>query len=348
MPPLQAPRRPVVPRGGHRRTRADRIFISYRRADSGGWARSLHDHLEERLGTGRSFRDVAMEAGVDFHEHVESLLDRCDVLLAVIGRRWASITDADGRRRLDDAGDLVRREIARALERPDVQVIPVLVDGAKMPAEHELPPDLAPLIRRHAVELTDARWEYDVEKLTQRLRDLVGEKPRGPWWRAWPVRAGLGVAAALAVALLLWAAFGSHGEQAPPTKAAKLSGATLDRNVSFGQYLDRKELSKAPYPAAQLARRGAFVAFDFKVQGYKGKRLPLRWVLMDARTGDLLDQSSAVAITPDAQTDQGSWDVWVPVPRGAGRRFYVQLQLYDNQGTVPIGRLRTATFGPPG
>ena len=69
---------------------------------------------------------------------------------------------------------------------------------------------------------------------------------------------------------------------------------------------------------------------------------------MDARTGDQLAQSSDVAITPDAhaQTDQATWDFWVEVPRGANRRFYVELQLYDNQGTVPIGRLRTATFGP--
>ena len=223
MPPLQAPRRLGLPRGEHRRTSADRIFISYRRADSGGWARSLHDHLEERLGTGRSFRDVAMEAGVDFHEHVESLLDRCDVLLAVIGRRWASITDADGRRRLDDPGDLVAARSRGRWSARTSRSSPCWSDGAKMPAEHDLPPDLAPLTRRQAVELTDARWEYDVDKLTQRLRDLVGEKPHGPWWRALARAGGDTVVAALVgAALLLWAAFGSHVDQGPTTKAAKL------------------------------------------------------------------------------------------------------------------------------
>ena len=330
------------PRSG---VRGDRIFISYRRADSGGWARSLHDHLEDRLGTGRSFRDVAMEAGVDFHDHVESLLDRCDVLLAVIGRRWASITDPDGRRRLDDPDDLVRREIARALERPDVQVIPVLVDGAKMPAEHELPPDLVPLSRRHAVELTDARWEYDVESLTQRLRDLIGEKPRGPWWKAWPVRAGLVVVVVAGVALLLWTALGSHGQQAPPTKAARLSHPTVE-NLRFGQYLDRKGLSRQPYPAAQLARRGAFVMFDYRIQGYKSKSLPVEWQLIDADTGNQLGHARDTFITPGAQTDQANWDFWVPVPRGADRHLYVQLQLFENQGKFPIGRLQTKTFSP--
>jgi hypothetical protein len=326
---------------------ADRIFISYRRADSGGWARSLHDSLEERLGTGRAFRDVAMQTGVDFHEHVESLLDRCDVLLAVIGKRWASITDADGNRRLDNPDDLVRGEIARALQREDVDVIPVLVDGAQMPTEDELPPDLKPLSRRHAQELTDSRWEYDVEVLTQRLRELLGEKPPRRRWKAAPVRAGLAIAVVLGVGALLWASLKPQGSEAPPTKAAKLSGLTLDRHVSFGQYLDRKALTKAPYSTTQLARRGAFVTFDFKVQGYKGKRLPLRYELIDARTGDLLWQQRDFAITPDAQTDQATWDFWAPLPSGADRRFYAQVQLYDDRGVVPLDRLRTKTFGPP-
>jgi hypothetical protein len=323
---------------------ANRIFISYRRADSGGWARSLHDQLDERLGPGRAFRDVAMEGGMDFHEHVESLLDRCDVLLAIIGKRWASITDEDGNRRLDDPDDLVRREIARALERPDVEVIPVLVDGARMPAEHELPPGLAALSRRQACELTDSRWDYDVETLTRRLRVLLGKGPP----RRWPAGsrlAGAGlVIAVIGIFFMLWPSL--RPDDTPATKAARLSNPTLDRNISFGQYLDRKKLSRKPYQAPQLARRGAYLLFDFRVQGYKGKRLPLRWQLVDARTGDQVDQSSDISIRPDADTDQASWDFWVPFPRGH-RRLYVQLQLYDEDGTVPIGRLRTAEYQAP-
>jgi hypothetical protein len=344
-----APRPPPDGRQGPGRRAevpAERVFISYRRADSGGWARSLHDNLEERLGTGRAFRDVAMEGGMDFHEHVESLLDRCDVLLAIIGKTWVSITDADGNRRLDDPDDLVRREIARALQRPDVEVIPVLVDGARMPTEHDLPPDLAPLARRQACELSDLRWDYDVDTLARRLRVLLGEKPP----RRWPAAARVvGLAAAIAAlgvaAFALWPSSKPH--DAPATKAARLSNLTLDRDVTFGQYLDRKDLPRTPYPAAQLARRGAWVAFDFRITGYDGKRLPLRWQLTDAGTGDQLDQSRDVAITPDANTDQGSWDVWVPLPRGH-RRFYVEVQLYDDAGLVPIGRRRTERFPAPG
>jgi TIR domain len=339
-----------APSGGEGRLRrraeapAERIFISYRRADSGGWARSLHDNLEERLGPGRAFRDVTMEGGMDFHEHVESLLDRCDVLLAVIGKTWTTITDAGGRRRLDDPEDLVRREIARALQRPDVQVIPVLVDGARMPTEHELPPDLAPLARRQACELSDLRWDFDVDNLARRLRVLLREKPP----RRLPGARAVGAVAAVVLVAAAVLVLGPllKPQDAPATKAARLSNLTLDRDISFGQYLDRKELSRKPYEPAVLARRGAYVAFDFRVEGYRGKRLPLRWQLIDARTGDQLDQSRDIAITPAATTDQGSWDVWVPLPRGH-KRFYVQVQLYDNAGLVPIGRLRTERFPAP-
>jgi len=343
----------------HGHVRGERIFISYRRADSGGWARSLHDNLDERLGTGRAFRDVAMQGGMDFHEHVESLLDGCDVLLAIIGKSWTSMTDADGNRRLDDPEDLVRREIARALQRPDVEVIPVLVDGALMPKEHELPPDLAPLARRQACELADSRWDYDVDTLARRLRVLLGEKPRR--WRPGARVIGIGLAVAVVGGLLaLWPSIKPQGVPAtkaarpthqpqgvPATKAARLTHLSLDRDITFGQYLDRKELSRKPYTASVLGRRGAYVAFDFRVEGYRGKRLPLRWQLIDARTGDQLDQSRDVSITPDATTDQGSWDVWVPLPRGH-RRLYVQVQLYDDAGLVPIGRLRTERFAGPG
>ena len=153
---------------------------------------------------------------MDFVQHVESLLDRCDVLLAIIGRRWTSITDADGHRRLDDADDpRAPRDRTGALQRPDVQVIPVLVDGAHMPAKDELPPDLAPLIQRQACELTDSRWEYDVEVLTRRVRDLLGEKPRRRSRMGRPILGAAAIAIVLGGSLLLLPALRSEGTPPP-------------------------------------------------------------------------------------------------------------------------------------
>ena len=151
-----------------------RVFINYRRADSAGWARQLHGDLEERFGKERVFRDVAIEPGVDFVEHIERVMNAAEVCIVVIGPGWASAANSDGRR-LDNPDDLVRREIERALERPDVEVIPVLVDGARMPSERELPDSLRALARRNACELTDVRWDYDIEVLCRRLRRVLGE-----------------------------------------------------------------------------------------------------------------------------------------------------------------------------
>ncbi len=74
------------------------------------------------------------------------------MLLALIGPEWLTITNKNGHRRLDDPEDYVRLEIETALTRK-IRVIPILVDEAKMPGADELPPTLAPLVRRNAVEI---------------------------------------------------------------------------------------------------------------------------------------------------------------------------------------------------
>ncbi|KAF0100678.1 MAG: hypothetical protein FD187_1597 [bacterium] len=156
------------------------IFISYRRQDSQSAAGRLADHLKEHLRGVPIFRDVeTIEPGVDFVDAIGRALHSCGVLLAVIGPRWASVQDDAGRRRLDDPNDYTRLEIATALARSDVRVIPVLVEGAQMPAGETLPEDLKALSRRNATELTDKRWEYDVAQLVETLKKALAILP-GP------------------------------------------------------------------------------------------------------------------------------------------------------------------------
>jgi hypothetical protein len=88
----------------------------------------------------------------------------------VIGRQWTSVEDEHGRRRLDKPGDYVRLEIEAALKR-DIPVVPVLVDGAPMPGESDLPESLTDLAYRNAVELDDARWRDDVKRLIRSLKE---------------------------------------------------------------------------------------------------------------------------------------------------------------------------------
>lgn len=114
--------------------------------------------------------DVAgIEPGRDFRKAIDQSVATCSVLLAIIGQEWLDLKDSRGARRLDDANDFVRIELASALRR-DIPVVPVLVRGAKMPPAEQLPDDLKELAYRNAVELTHARWKSDVQVLVQALQ----------------------------------------------------------------------------------------------------------------------------------------------------------------------------------
>jgi hypothetical protein len=152
-----------------------RIFISYRREETAYPAGWLYDRLAARFADDQVFKDVdSIELGDDFVEVISSAVASCDVLLALIGDRWLTITDEDGQRRLDDPNDFVRVEIEAALTR-NVRVIPILVQGARMPRATELPPSLARLIRRQALELHPARFDFDTGRLLRVLDKTLAE-----------------------------------------------------------------------------------------------------------------------------------------------------------------------------
>lgn len=143
-----------------------RVFISYRREDCPAHAGRLYDTLSARFGEANVFMDVdTLEPGVDFVERIEEAVGSTDVLLALIGDGWLTVTDADGNRRIDQPGDFVQLEVARGLARDDVRVIPVLVEGAAMPVAAELPAPLKPLARRNGVTLSETRWRSDTSEL---------------------------------------------------------------------------------------------------------------------------------------------------------------------------------------
>jgi hypothetical protein len=152
-----------------------RIFISYRREETAYPAGWLYDRLADRFGAGKIFKDIdSIELGDDFVEVITTAVGSCDVLLALIGNEWLTITGEDGRRRLDDPADFVRVEVEAALAR-DVRVIPVLVDGASMPSADDLPASLAKLVRRQALELSPSRFDFDTGRLLRVLERTLGE-----------------------------------------------------------------------------------------------------------------------------------------------------------------------------
>jgi len=189
------------------RGRSANIFINYRREDSSGHAGRLFDALSGHFA-GRLFMDIdTLQPGVDFVDAIEQAVGSCEVLIVVIGREWLTIHDAAGHRRLDDPADFVRLELESALAR-NIRVIPVLVQDAPMPRAEELPPSLARLARRNAIELSDARWAHDVQRLSRTLQDILREHPPAPapWMakRVWLSLAALVVVAAVVLASVRW------------------------------------------------------------------------------------------------------------------------------------------------
>jgi hypothetical protein len=148
-----------------------RIFISYRRDETAWPAGRLYDVLVQHFSAEQVFKDVDnIEPGEDFVDRITSAVGSCEVLLALIGKQWLTITDENGQRHIDKPGDYVRLEIETALNRQIIRVIPILVDEARMPREEELPATLAALARRNAVEINPHSFD------TKRLISVVHDK----------------------------------------------------------------------------------------------------------------------------------------------------------------------------
>jgi predicted ATPase/uncharacterized protein HemY len=155
------------------------IFINYRRDDTRHVAGRLDKDLVARFGEENVFTDVrSIQPGAVFADVIERAGVSSDVLISLIGDDWLTATDGSGRRRLDDPADLVRHEIKTALV-SELRVIPILVDGARVPRADELPDEIQALAGRSALELSHAGWDSDVRRLIETLVG-VGDRPT-PW-----------------------------------------------------------------------------------------------------------------------------------------------------------------------
>lgn len=151
-----------------------KIFISYRRDDSAGYAQAVYSRLAQQFSQDQIFMDVdTIAPGTDFERAIERAVADCDVLVAVIGKRWMA-AEPNAPSRFENTKDYVALEISTALSR-DIHVLPVLVDGMTMPSEERLPVDVRPITRRQAIEISNTRFNFDVERLVTAIRNAVGE-----------------------------------------------------------------------------------------------------------------------------------------------------------------------------
>ena len=83
--------------------------------------------------------------GIDFRKYVTDQLEKCEIVLAIMGDDW--LCDDNG------PSESTRIELATALERGDLPIIPILVGEAPVPSEDQLPDDLKALSYRNGLKL---------------------------------------------------------------------------------------------------------------------------------------------------------------------------------------------------
>lgn len=152
------------------------IFISYRRSDSIAETGRIYDRLVSEFGRDHVFKDVnSIPFGVDFAEYLDQAVSQCQVLLVIIGKTWATVTEPDGTRRLENPDDFVRIEVESALRR-NIPVIPVLLEGVSMPKRTQLPESLHPLARRNGTQVGyDPRFHPDMDRLVKGIEKYLSE-----------------------------------------------------------------------------------------------------------------------------------------------------------------------------
>jgi formylglycine-generating enzyme required for sulfatase activity len=149
-----------------------KVFICYRRDDSAYPAHQIYGVLTNHYGADSVVFDVdTIPLGADFREYLNNQVSQCDVLLAVIGDRWAEML----KQRMDDADDYVRIEIQAALER-DIPVVPILVGRASVPSVKDLPNELMKLAYRHGAEVrAGPDLQTHLERLIRGLDHLLAK-----------------------------------------------------------------------------------------------------------------------------------------------------------------------------
>jgi TIR domain len=261
------------------RMMAAKVFISYRRDDSAGQAGRIQDRLEREFGHDLLFMDVdAIPLGTNFVKVLHEEVAKCGVLLAVIGPNWPDVRDEAGNRRLDNPKDFVRIEIAAALQR-DIPVIPILLDGARIPKAAQPPKDLEELPLRNGLDVRHASFPYDMDKLIRGLKGQLGHAAAPPASPLPPedhrkIEEGEGsprLTEVDAYAGAMKAALGRELMESPPAATAAALGAVLGDLAKFQQMVANADDDALAQLESDLLRPAA---------RQHGRAMSWRWLAM--------------------------------------------------------------------
>jgi len=163
-----------------------KIFISYRRVDSNAITSRIYERLARAFGKKSVFRDVtSLPLGRDFRGVLREATAECQVMLVVIGADGVNASDEKGKRRLDNPDDFVRLEVETGLQRDEITVIPLLVEGAHMPKAEDLPESIRELVYNNALTIhDDPLFHTDMDSLITAIHGLFGRGRLSTRWLA--------------------------------------------------------------------------------------------------------------------------------------------------------------------
>jgi len=337
---------------------APKIFICYRREETAAYAGRLYDTVAERFGQENVFMDLDLAPGIDFVDRITEAVGSCHVLLVVMGPRWATVQDEDGEMRIADPEDYVRLEVETALRRSDVILIPVLVGAAGMPDRQELPQEIRAITRRNALEVSDARWRYDVGRLTtaldQVLLDLTGTHPLPPPTEApaqrllpWSLIAEAALVGGVAALLAFW--LGDSVAPDPESSAGRIARVTVLRAETWALACAALAIwLTMRIDGAGLLRRGLIGLLVGAIGGALGGAifgLPLNLADLDP-SGTLADWIDVAAITVmGAFMGALLGALWRPPRLGAGLASGIAAAAAIELILRPLGAKGVAAFG---
>ena len=125
---------------------------------------------------------------------------------------------------------------------------------------------------------------------------------------------------------------------------AAITDVQVRQPVTLRRYLQEMEIGEGSMSRTSLNRPGVLVSFHYQLEGFSGRKIPLRWELNNARTNDLVDEDQAVSIIPSTNSEGRDWYVWVPQPKPQGR-YYITVTLYQpEKQLVPLKHFDTEPF----
>ena len=155
----------------------------------------MHQLIRSRFPEDEVFQDIrTLRGGEKWGNQIDDALAHCSVVIAVVGPAWLTV-ERDGRPRLQDPDDRLRRELEAGLRR-GVPMIPLLVGDATTPAKDALPETLQPLVDWEIVRFSDRNSTEDFERLADAIHHALetepGELALGSTFGAYTIEAYLG------------------------------------------------------------------------------------------------------------------------------------------------------------